>query len=517
MALKSCSKRTLDGHWAQCGYADSYLTETININSVSWSRDTSDCRRAVLTYGLNTVAHYTQINWGCPTCTYRVGAQLSSNINSNSGYANYQRGNKVCNNNPGKSYSYTGNLTCKIDSGSGDPVVYFKADNGAGFDYSYSSNCTWQRSANYKVTGPTGLSCTWPGAVTGNIAASISAWSANANIGGTPTNYPNHLNWNWKTDLLNKDGNVIRTKTFNSGENKTPTLTVDTSTIGKNAKCKIRVTISNNMNLQANTTSGWYYTDVPEPKVKITSCVYDPATKLCKLTFTYSKEKDDGGLGERLRYDIYDVRTGTSFSGKDNVTISTVTDGRAMSGSITVTGIPTATNVGVRLELTTSADNYASVKKSATATVYSPVADAAFINIVWDDVRRQCTITATAPGAKQTRVSAGYSPNNYNIATKVTAGETGTVVVKDLNHGSGQVLYLEAMPEAIDSHKYKDQVAKLSIPIPNPILGIRVPRCGSGQDKEYIVDIVEKKKNCSVTPRWQNGDRVVKKTKCSGT
>lgn len=148
----------------------------------------------------------------------------------------------------------------------------------------------------------------------------------------------------------------------------------------------------------------------------------------------------------------------------------------------------------------------------------SPMVGASFLSFEWDEFRRQCTIKATVPGAKRTRVSAGYAPNDYNIGTKVTSGESGTLVVKDLAHGNGEVLYLEARSETTDAYQHIDEVAKISIPIPNPILGVLIPSCGqivAGEEKKYIVDIIEKKKGLSTcTPRWQVGDRVVMKAPC---
>lgn len=515
MALKTCTKSSLDGYWVQCDRNPAYVNETININSVTWGRDTTDCTRAILTYNIGVVEQFTQINWNNPSGALRVGAKLSSNINNNSAYTNHTKGGNVCTN-TGKSYSYTGNLTCKINASSGDPVVDALCDNGAGVNYSYHPNCTWVRTAAYKITPPTGLTVTWPSNLTDNFTASITAWSANSNIGGTPTSYPNHLSYNWRVILQDKNGNYIQEKTFNSGETKNPTLQINSANLKKNGAYKIQVICYNNMNQSVSATSGIYYTDPPCPVLTIDSCVYDPATKKCKLTFRYSKGQDAGGRTEQLRYDVWDEGQASKpiINGLSNVEILKVSDGSAKSGTITLTNIPTGTRVSVALEIATNDNNYGTEKCRVTGTIYAPVADAAFISFVWDDVRRTCTITATAPGAKQTRISAGYASNNYNVSTKLTAGETGTLVVKDLNHGTGQVLYLEAMPEAVDNHQYKDEVAKISIPIPNPILGIKTYPCGTGQPQEYIVDIIEHKTNNTCTPRWQNGDRVVKKNPC---
>lgn len=141
-------------------------------------------------------------------------------------------------------------------------------------------------------------------------------------------------------------------------------------------------------------------------------------------------------------------------------------------------------------------------------------ANASFTSIAWDDVRRTCTITAKATGAAKMRIAAGYARNSFTVADQTTSGDTGTLTLKDLNHGPGVYLYLYAVPLDNDGNKFAEQEILTTRPIPNPILGIKTYPCGTGQPQEYIVDIIEHKANNTCTPRWQNGDRVVKKNPC---
>lgn len=137
--------------------------------------------------------------------------------------------------------------------------------------------------------------------------------------------------------------------------------------------------------------------------------------------------------------------------------------------------------------------------------------------VSWDDARRSCTITATATGAPNMRVEAGYSRNNYTIGSKLAVGTSCALTVSDLNHGTGQLLYIHAIPENADGTQYAAQEIFRTIPIPNPILGVLRPSCeeqAAGAKQLYIVDIVEHKTNNTCTPRWQNGDRIVKKNPC---
>lgn len=144
-------------------------------------------------------------------------------------------------------------------------------------------------------------------------------------------------------------------------------------------------------------------------------------------------------------------------------------------------------------------------------------ANASFTSIAWDDVRRTCTIKAKAAGAAKMRIAASYTRNSYGgggIADQTTNGDTATLTIKDLAHGPGKFLYLYAVPLAADGTKFAQQEILRTEPIPNPILGIKIPACGSSNSKEYIVDIIEHKTNNTCTPRWQTGTRVIKKNSC---
>lgn len=517
MAYKQCLSSGNEGY---CG-GTAHWEENHYIDLTTFSHDTADARNAYVGYNAKFDGIYQNYTWG-------AGGAI--------GYIYYDYWpvrntweEKGRNSTP--RWSPCGSRTITVNvSGSGKITPSNQSNFTMKADYSLngfasilnSTSCVVDLDANHKISAPTGLTATYPTTPSGNISASITNWASNTNINGTPTSYPNAVNWNWKVELIDHLNNVVSTKTFNKGESKSVTLTADTSgsLVKKNTGYKFRVTCSNEFVQQVNTTSSSFiYTDPPEPTVSIVSSVYNPTSKDCNLTFNWSKPADGGALNEQIRYDIYNAVTGASFSGKDNVQIQVVTDGTGKSGTITVTGLPTATKVGVRLEVATrpNASSGWTVKTSKTAETYTPVAGAAFIGFVWDDVRRQCVITATAPGAAKTRISAGYAPNNYNVSTSLVNGTTGTLTVKDLNHGGGQALYLEAMPESSDGHQYIDEVAKISIPIPNPILGVLRPSCeeqAAGAKQLYIVDIVEHKTNNSCTPRWQNGDRIVKKNPC---
>lgn len=346
------------------------------------------------------------------------------------------------------------------------------------------------------------------------------------NIGGTPTSYPGASYWNWEIDLLDENGSYLAHKCFNTGETKSCSFgslnsgwytaaalsgssAANTTpyTIQSGKKYKVRVYAQNNMNQRLTVDSGWFISSPPKPTISITSTVYDPTTKKTNLCFDWSLAKS-GLTPETVTWNAK-LPDGTSVS---SGTLATIPDGAAKSGSKCIQ-VPTGDQITVTVT-NTAGPTGNTMSESASASAYSPVANAAFLGFDWDELRRTCVIRAEAPGAANCRIQAGYSANNYNIGDKLTTGQVGTLTVKDLNHGSGQIMYLQAVPEASNGHQFTNEIAKISVPIPNPILGVRVPSCGSGLDKEYVVDIVEQKKNCSVTKQWQNGDRVVKKSKC---
>ena len=364
--------------------------------------------------------------------------------------------------------------------------------------WTYNPNnitCTYNIPESMRIVKPSGLSLSCPSYLGGSATASVSKWGD-----------PNGGTFTFKT--LNSSGSVIGTTTCRT--TSTSCSKYMPGSYAKNTRYSMSVTACNTANMCISTSGCTIYSKPPCPSVVIKSCVYNPSTKKCVLSFDWSKATDAGLYTETITYSVTDNDGRTYGSG----TLATATGGAAKSGSLTLPNIETAVNCTVRVTCSSTAGSC-----TGSASVYSPVAGAAFLGFNWDELRRTCTILGTAPGAKQTRISAGYTPNNYNVGTKVTPGEFGDLVVSDLQHGNGEVLYLEAMPEATDNHKYIDEVAKISIPIPNPILGIWTPTCedvAKGAEQKYIVDIIEKKKDATTcTPRWQVGDRVVRIQPCN--
>ena len=382
-----------------------------------------------------------------------------------------------------------------------------------------------------RITYPQGLSGNFPTSITGNISGSITAWGLGSPtpMRGTPTSYPYAKSWNWSVELLDEYGSVVARKLYNTGETKSCSFGAGDSgwytanalagSASANAtpyemqagkKYRFRITVSNDYNRTSSTTSGWYYAAPPEPTVTITSIIYNPTLKKSEMCFDWSLAKS-GLTPEILTYEAT-LPDGTVVA---SGTIKTITNGAADSGTKCGIQVPTGDEITLTVKnVAGTAPNQ--MTSTGTAKEFSPVANAAFLGFDWDELRRICTIRAEAPGAANCRIEAGYQANVFDVGDKLTSGEIGELVVKDLDHGSGQILYLQATPESSSGHKYENEIAKISIPIPNPILGVYTPKCGSPGKQQYIVDIVERKKNCTLTPKWQNGDRVVKIGACGG-
>lgn len=523
MAISEATGGWTDGGLS-CYFHDAHADIHSYLDAVAWGRDTGNCEQSVLTVTMNAMLHYDSLVWAS-----------SGDFNGN--YINVwnNRENKTGGNYPltkGCNGCASGQGCCCCNCSGWTVYVHDRhghwkptligdknttsISHRSAFLNEWTGTATYNLPNDRRVLPPTGLSASWPSNWSGTISASISAWSSNSNIGGTPTSYPNAKIWNWEIQLLKSDGTYLAHQLFKTGETKSVSTSdlktgwytanaLSGTTAANNSKYtlqggqtyKFKVVANNNMNQQQTSTSGNFVYDIPTPTVSIDSFLYDKTAKSNQLTFTYAKA--ESALDERITYTV--KQNGVTVA---SGTLVSNTNGAAKQGTITITGIPTGEYTTLTV---TNTANDNSQSKSASASDYSPVAAAAFLGFDWDDVRRVCTIRAEAPGAANCRIQAGYSANTYNIGNQLTPGEVGTLVVRDLNHGTGQVMYLQAVPEATNGHQFVNEIAKISVPIPNPILGVR-----TGTDKkQYIVDIIEHKSGGTVTTKWQNGDRIVKK------
>lgn len=133
----------------------------------------------------------------------------------------------------------------------------------------------------------------------------------------------------------------------------------------------------------------------------------------------------------------------------------------------------------------------------------------------WNDDRTALVVTikANSDYANYMQAKWGYEDDTETIlwqgntgTTPVTSGWSQVVNINYPDHGTGQFIYLKLRSRYVDN-TWEDG-AVFAIPVMNPIIGVATY---TDQNKKYIVDIVEHKANNTITPLWQNGQRIVKK------
>lgn len=139
----------------------------------------------------------------------------------------------------------------------------------------------------------------------------------------------------------------------------------------------------------------------------------------------------------------------------------------------------------------------------------------AAIEYEWNDTRTILTVKAK-PGSDYTNymdVKWGYTdtPTTALWSGDVPSGSASsdwqaTATISYPDHGAGQFIYVKARSRYQDNTWEDGDV--YAIPVANPILGVATY---TDQNKKYIVDIVEHKSDNTITPLWQNGQRIVKK------
>lgn len=509
-----------NGSWGDC-WAQYYMEGTL-----SFSRNTSDATKAWVHGNVYMRCSGSQLGWATPSGNIR----LTPDCYDVDGVHHYDywggKGGK-CHQN--FNYNHTHDCWYALRSGTGQGRDYIGTHFIWGFTPT-SSGADWQDVDWYnyylpdhlRITPPQGLSASFPTSVNGTTSVSISGWGKASNMTGTPTSYPYASYWNFALDLLDKNKNYLAHITKNTGETKSTSFygfgfytasalqyssAANNSLVTRkyNTAYYLRAYAQNSFNERVSVDSGIIYSPPKSPSVTINSILYQPSKKNCVMDFSWSKPSDESDYKETVSYRVVSS-DGTVVKGW---TTLGSTYGGALSGNVTVDDLKSGEVYTVEVRVVSTAGT-----STASDNYVAPVANAAFLGFDWDELRRTVTVRAEAPGAANCRIQAGDQPNNYNLGNKLTSGEVGTIVLKDLPHGDGQALYLQAVPEASNGYQYTNEIAKVTVPVPNPILGVLTPPCDSPEEQRYIVDIVEKKADCSVTPKWQVGDRVVVKDEC---
>lgn len=502
-----------------CGYVDAHASVMTYLDSLTWGRDPGNCERGNLSFSVNgSVSYSPSLVWA--TCGYFNGnyVQIRDNLETKGSVnhtipkqgvpGNCPGGGGFCCLCGGVVYYYSnggGNFTGSILTDVNTTAVFASANM---IDNYFMSELTYNLPDYLRILPPTNLRATFPSNAGGKVTATWTNWSKNPNIKGTPTSYPNHKIYNVRLELLSENGTYIAQQLKNVGENKSVSFdsmglfykdnVLDTNPQAQSSrvaltpgtKYKVRLTINNDMNQTQSATSELITVDIPTPTVSIESFLYEEDNaNHSKLKFRWSKASS--GADEKITYEVWQngekVNEGVLKDNSQGLGLSGVQEVSVKSGERTIVKVFNKSLMDDQV-------------KSAEAEALSPVAKAAFASCVWDERRHIATITATALGAANTRLGVGRSSNNYDLSNELTVGNTGTATIENPEHGEGQVLYLEAVPVATDGTRYEHEAAKLSIPIPNPILGVTADK---GSEHRYIVDIVEHKKNDKITPKWQ--------------
>ena len=356
------------------------------------------------------------------------------------------------------------------------------------------------------------------------VPVSLTSWSKNPNIGGTPTTLPNARAWNIAVDVI--DGLTyewIDRVELNIGEELSVDVEIPTAKLKANAEYRLRIYASNEYNAVTSVTSPVFYIAPPKPSVEVVNWAYNSANSTT-LQFRWSKPLDGGKYNEEVRYSIFN-EDGVYY--KTAVLLGSTSNGAGIpapssaTNFVSVSGLPTGHIYTIQVTVTTE------VAPSQTRVVSrSPVQPATIGDITWDDVRRVFTITGTAPNVTRAAIRVGYAPalwgpdetaNEQVVGTQeVQNGVAPSYTGQDLAHGNNQKLYAVVTPLDPDGNPYYQGQAMKNFEIPNPILGVKIPKCGSDDVVEFIVDIIERKADGTATAAWQSGDRLVEIQPCGG-
>ena len=133
----------------------------------------------------------------------------------------------------------------------------------------------------------------------------------------------------------------------------------------------------------------------------------------------------------------------------------------------------------------------------------------------WNDDRTALIVTIKANSDYVSYMQAKWDYND-SVTSTLWQGSTGSTPVtsewsQSVNipypdHGSGQFIYLKLRARYQDNTWEEGDI--FAVPVANPILGVAIY---AANNKKYIVDVVEHKSDDTVTPLWQNGQRIVKK------
>lgn len=293
MALSESTGGWTDGGLS-CYFHDAHATTHSYLDGVTWGRDTGNCEQSKLNITMNSMLHYDSLVWASHN-------NPNFNGNYNKCWTNVQtqqvgskalpKGGSSCSGSTGCCWCHCSGWDCYWHSTHGHWNTTLLGNSGttqikhqSAFLDEWTGTGTYNLPNNLKVLPPTGISTSFPSNFLGSVSSSISSWSSNPNIKGTPTSYPNHKYWNVALDLLDESGNYLAHQCLQVGENKSASWSdiksgfyTASALVGSAAansskytlqggkKYKLRVIWNNDMNQQVSSTSSAILFDIPTP------------------------------------------------------------------------------------------------------------------------------------------------------------------------------------------------------------------------------------------------------------
>lgn len=222
------------------------------------------------------------------------------------------------------------------------------------------------------------------------------------------------------------------------------------------------------------------------------------AKALAKLTAYGSTANNLSGqtVKTQYRYSIGDDSSYTSWTD-----VNSTSEAPGNGKVINLTDLPPSTTVYVQTRQYQEITNPGDPITSTFITKQTPPS----VEYSWNDVRDTITISTSVESAV-TRLQILYGYSDVSASTVIADANNATDIVGSIQYPKhdGQAIYAKARLYYPDG-TYDESEMKV-IPVPHPILG--VVRYPDGH-QEYIVDIVERKANGTLTPQWQSGERVI--------
>lgn len=480
------------------------LTASFEVTPASFSHDPNIPDQAIVTFDVNSALTVSNIKYSDTT-----DQDISAWVALTSGTTPLAESDKTFV--PREDCATTSNnlsTTSSLNIVAGDAVKFKGKWSGVdgsevGIDV---ANCDWndvELGDSFTITPPQNLQVTFPNTFAGTVSWSLSSWSKNPNIGSAPFSPPpgssiQYNNWNILLETIDNNGNIVnRYPTTHTDSSLSSALTTDTTNTKPNSKYRLRLTASNAYQATTSVISPEVYTRPPQIVLRRPITYQKNEDGTWNAIIDWSKGRDGGALPEQ-------VWLTTSASSEPQL-VGAAQNGESISSTATVSNL----SPGVRYNYSFSDQTLGSSYAGGTTGYLYPPADIPSITTIWNDAHTCLNISATAPNIQKYRFKVGYSPTDTSLIDTYTANGITSVQICNLNPGDNKVIYISATPiNSSDDYEYSSSTAYTTTEILRPILGV-AKDCDKALN---VIDIVETHSDGTMTPQWQSGTRVVKRT-----